>query len=231
MRHHLLSLLLAFPGCSDGVLSSSEPVEPGLDARRIGILDGGAAQAERGALPPPLADSTPRQEAAVPLPSPDHGVLPPPPPPPKPDQAVPKPDSSGALGLSAQEKDLLDAINAARAKLGLSTLTVDPMLLCAARLAAQIVPPTGSCGHVGSDGSWPSDRAKKCGMASGPAGYVNEIAAGPGFTDGADAVWGWSQSSGHWWGLTHPKAKTIGVAGTSKGCYWAVFDCCISGSE
>jgi len=102
--------------------------------------------------------------------------------------------------------------------------------MCAARLAAKVVPPSGSCGHVGADGSWPHDRAATCGMNQTDAWKVNEIAAGPGFTDGADAVWGWSQSSGHWWGLTHPQAKKIGVAGTASGCYWAVFDCCIAGS-
>lgn len=201
----------------------------------IGILDAGPlARVDRGGFPPPLSPdhgSGIKHDAGAPPLSPDKGISPPPPPPPKPDQGAPKPDSSGSLNLSAKEKDLLDAINAARAKLGLNTLTVDPILLCAARLAAQIVPPTGSCGHVGSDGSWPSDRASKCGASSTAAGYVNEIAAGPGFTDGADAVWGWSQSSGHWWGLTHPKAKTIGVAATASGCYWAVFDCCIQGSE
>ena len=128
------------------------------------------------------------------------------------------------------EADLLKAINDARAKKGLPTVVADPQLMCAARLAAKVVPPSGNCGHVGADGSWPHDRAKTCGMSNTAAWKVNEIAAGPNFRDGADAVWGWSQSSGHWWGLTHPQARKIGVAATSKGCYWALFDCCIKGS-
>ncbi len=233
MRAGLLSLLLV-AGCSDGVLGGGTE-DPGSDARVIGILDGGpTARQDRGYFPPPLSPDkggAPKLDSSVPPPlSPDKGSTPPPPPPPKLDQGAPKPDSSGGVTLSAKEEDLFDAINDARAKNGLNTLTIDPYLLCAARLAAQVVPPTGNCGHVGQDGSWPSDRAKKCGMAASAAGYVNEIAAGPGFTDGADAVWGWSQSSGHWWGLTHPQAKTMGVAATANGCYWAVFDCCIAGS-
>lgn len=228
MRANLLALLLV-AGCSDGILGGGEG-EPGSDSRLIGILDAGPAGThDRGLFPPPLSPdkgTTPKHDTGVPPLTPDTGLTPPP----KVDQGAPKPDTSSGVTLTAQEKDLLDAINAARAKNGLNTLTIDPYLLCAARLAAKVVPPTGSCGHVGQDGSWPSDRAKSCGMPASAAGYVNEIAAGPGFTDGADAVWGWSQSSGHWWGLTHPQAKTMGVAATANGCYWAVFDCCIKGS-
>lgn len=211
----LLAMMLVLVGCSDGPPSRG-PLSPlASDGRQLALSDGGGAL-DQGYLPP-LADG--------PLPLFDSGQ----PPPPVLDSSPPSPDSSG-LQLSADEQDLLQAINAARAKLGLNTLVPDAQLMCAARLAAQVCPPSGSCGHVGADGSWPHDRAQKCGMSSDAAWKVNEIAAGPGFTDGADAVWGWSQSSGHWWGLTHPQATKIGVSATSKGCYWAVFDCCIKGS-
>ena len=224
VRCALAALLFAsLAGCGDELGPGRPPVQvlPGSDARLISVLDQGRIPATDGGYLPPKKDSSaqPKQDTQTA------------PPPPKKDQgAPPAPDSGGGVQLTAQEKDLLDAINSARAKAGLNTLVPDPLLMCAARLAAQVVPPTGSCGHVGADGSWPNDRAQKCGMNSTDAWKVNEIAAGPGFTDGADAVWGWSQSSGHWWGLTHPQAKKIGVAGTSSGCYWAVFDCCIKGS-
>jgi uncharacterized protein YkwD len=227
MRSRALIVLLLLSGCMEGAVGSGRD-KPGRDGRLIAILDGGpASQHDRGYNPPPLLPDLGAAAKHDGAPKLDKGYVPPPP---KLDQGAPKPDSSSGVTLTAQEKDLFDAINAARAKNGLNTLTIDPYLLCAARLAAKVVPPTGSCGHVGSDGSWPSDRAKSCGMPASAAGYVNEIAAGPGFTDGADAVWGWSQSSGHWWGLTHPQAKKMGVAATANGCYWAVFDCCIAGS-
>jgi uncharacterized protein YkwD len=59
---------------------------------------------------------------------------------------------------------------------------------------------------------------------------VNEIAAGPGFSDGADAVWGWSHSSGHYAALMHPGAQYVGVA-VHMTCFIALFDCCVAGSE
>jgi len=218
-------LLASLAACGVEPEPGRPPVQlmPGSDARPISVLDQGRADGGALPVPPgPKQDSAqPKQDSQIsPSPKKDSSA----PPAPAPDSGAP------AVQLSTQEKDLLDAINNARAKAGLNTLVVDPILLCAARLAAQVVPPTGSCGHVGADGSWPNDRAQKCGMNSAAAWKVNEIAAGPGFTDGADAVWGWSQSSGHWWGLTHPQAKKIGVAGTAAGCYWAVFDCCIQGS-
>lgn len=213
LRALVLLLTLACVACTDGPGRRGPGAEP--DARTLITLTDGSPTSSDAFVPlpdgiPPTADA---QQ---------------PPPPPTDSGAPPAPDSG--VSLSAMEKDLFDAINAARAKEGLNTLVPDAMLMCAARLAAKVVPPTGSCGHVGADGSWPNDRAESCGMSSAAAWKVNEIAAGPGFTDGADAVWGWSQSSGHWWGLTHPQATKIGVAATTAGCYWAVFDCCIAGS-
>jgi uncharacterized protein YkwD len=210
----LLLTLVCVSGCTDGPGRHPSGAEP--DARvLITLTDGSLGSSDT--FVPLLPDGN------APM-----GDTQQPPPPPVDSGTPPAPDSG--VSLSAMEKDLFDAINAARAKEGLNTLVPDAMLMCAARLAAKVVPPTGSCGHVGADGSWPNDRAESCGMSSAAAWKVNEIAAGPGFTDGADAVWGWSQSSGHWWGLTHPQATKIGVAATTAGCYWAVFDCCIAGS-
>jgi len=105
----------------------------------------------------------------------------------------------------------------------------DPALMCAARMHALDVGSSGSCGHVGGDGSWPWDRAMRCGFDQSDW-TVNEIAAGPGFEDGADAVWGWRHSDGHYAALTHRRAETVGVA-VHRTCFIAVFDCCVAGSE
>jgi len=213
MRRCLLVALL-IAGCADNPPTRG-PLSPlaGSDGRTLTLADGGRIVDGPGL---PALDASAAADSSITPPPADNGT--------------PAPDTSTGLQLSADEQDLLQAVNAARAKLNLTILTPDAQLMCAARLAAKVCPPTGSCGHVGADGSWPHDRAEACGMSSTTAWKVNEIAAGPGFTDGADAVWGWSQSSGHWWGLTHPQATKIGVAATSAGCYWAVFDCCIAGS-
>ncbi len=167
-----------------------------------------------GSTPPPPPPS--KKDAGTPAP-------PPPPPPPKRDSGTPKPPPKS--WLSAKEKDLLDALNKARNNNGLPSVTADPKLTCAARLHANDF--AGGCDHTGSDGSWPWDRAKKCGFPQ-TTWTVNEICAGPGFTSGPEAVWGWKQSSGHWKALIHTKAKIVGLGVGSNGCYVALFDCCVA---
>ncbi len=144
------------------------------------------------------------------------------------DAALPV-DGASPSSLNAAELDLLDALNQARADNGLAPVAVEMRLMCAERKHALDVGETGECGHVGTDGSWPWDRAEACGFPQ-DSWTVNEIAAGPGFTDGADAVWGWSQSSGHWAAIVDPDATLVGVA-VHNTCFFALFDCCVAGSD
>ena len=144
------------------------------------------------------------------------------------DQTDASDDASSTADLTAAEVDLLDALNGARADNGLAPVAVDARLMCAARKHALDVGTSGDCGHVGSDGSWPWDRAAACGFPQDDW-TVNEIAAGPGFADGADAVWGWSNSSGHWAAIVHAEARWVGVA-VHNTCFIALFDCCVAGS-
>ena len=137
---------------------------------------------------------------------------------------------AGAAGsaamLSPAEADLLRALNDERGRQGLAPVAIDERLLCAARKHAMDVGGNGSCGHVGSDGSWPWDRAMTCGFPQSDW-TVNEIAAGPGFTGGNDAVDGWRQSPGHYRAIVLPEARTVGVA-VHQSCYIALFDCCVA---
>lgn len=181
--------------------------------------------------PPSTSDAGPGGTDAGPgerEPGSDAGRPPPPPPPPVDAGRPPAGDAGPApSSLTAEEQDLLDAINAERATRGLAPVVVDDRLMCAARNHALDVGASGACGHVGSDGSWPWDRAEACGFSQ-TRWTVNEIAAGPGFTDGADAVWGWSHSDGHYAALMHPEATTVGVA-VHRTCFIALFDCCVAG--
>ncbi len=157
------------------------------------------------------------------------------------DSAIPPgQDAAGSLGdgasvadaatnpLTVDEIDLFDALNGARLDNGLAAIVIDDRLMCAARKHALDVGGNGSCDHVGSDGSWPWDRAEACGFPQ-DSWTVNEIAAGPGFESGEEAVWGWSHSSGHWAAIVHPQAVSVGVA-VHNTCYIALFDCCVDGS-
>ncbi|MBI2892300.1 MAG: CAP domain-containing protein [Deltaproteobacteria bacterium] len=136
-------------------------------------------------------------------------------------------DEPPGVELTADEQDLFDAINDARRENGLDPVVIDERLLCAARNHARDVGGSGACGHVGADGSWPWDRAQACGYPQDDW-TVNEIAAGPGFTSGDEAVWGWSQSPGHWAAIVHTEATSLGV-GVESSCYIALFDCCVAG--
>ena len=218
----------AWAGCAAGQLSNSD------DGDRDGVPNGqdrcpktginvkvyttgakaGCPLGEGGPAPKPPA---PKKDGGTPAPPP------PPPPPPKKDSGTPKPPPGS--WLSAKEKDLLSAINQARKNNGLPAVTADPKLTCAARMHAIDV--AGGCDHTGSDGSWPWDRAKKCGFPQ-TTWTVNEICAGPGFKSGPEAVWGWKQSSGHWAALVSSKAKLVGLGVGSNGCYVALFDCCVA---
>ncbi len=188
--------------------------------------DAGARADDAGAMPPPpRVDAGARAaDAGAPPLGTDAGSLPDPPPPIDAGGGAPPPGD-----LTAEELDLLGAINDERTRLGLAPVALDERLLCAARRHALDVGGSGACGHVGADGSWPWDRAMACGFPQ-DSWTVNEIAAGPGFTDGADAVWGWSHSSGHYAALTHERATTVGVA-VHETCFIALFDCCVAGSE
>lgn len=202
---------LADPDFVDGDGTGVEPTP---------MRDGGAGGGDdRRPTPPPPATPPP----ATPPPA-----TPPPPPPPSAPDAGPS-DPGGGSDLTAEERDLMDAINAERATRGLAPVAVDDRLQCAARKHARDVGASGDCGHVGSDGTWPWDRAMACGFPQ-ETWTVNEIAAGPGFTDGADAVWGWSHSEGHYAALMHERAAFGGFA-VYDSCFIAVFDCCVAGSE
>ena len=140
--------------------------------------------------------------------------------------AVDPPDDPPTGDLTPEELDLLGALNDERAAYGLPPVEFDDRLMCAARRHALDVGSTGACGHVGSDGSWPWDRAEACGFPQ-DTWTVNEIAAGPGFTDGADAVWGWRHSPGHHAAIVHTSARLVGVA-VHRTCFIALFDCCVA---
>lgn len=196
----------------DGDADPGVDVDPRVDVGGDGDADGdigiggeGEGEGEDGWQPDPAPD-----------PPPDDG-------------ADPADPADPAVELTADEQDLLDALNAARRDNGLDPVAIDERLLCAARNHANDVGASGDCGHVGSDGSWPWDRAEACGFPQ-DQWTVNEIAAGPGFTSGDEAVWGWSQSPGHWAAIVHPDATTVGVA-VRDTCYIADFDCCVAGSE
>jgi uncharacterized protein YkwD len=223
MRSIAWMLLAGVLAACSGIITRAGDETPAGDAGAANGADGSSRTSDAGRLPDPahLADAAPGPDAPRPPDAapPADAILP--------DAAGPV-DATPGGDYTAQEIDLFGALNAARQANGLPPVGLDPKLTCAERQHALDVGPTGDCGHVGTDGSWPWDRAQACGFPQDDW-TVNEIAAGPGFTGGADAVSGWRQSSGHWAAIVHPEATLVGVA-VYESCYFALFDCCVAGS-
>ena len=96
---------------------------------------------------------------------------------------------------------LVRAINAARTSRGLNEVAVELALNCAAKRHAD----EKICGHTGSDGSSPWDRAKSCGTSAD-----GEIVACGQLSPQA-AVDAWTQSPGHAAIMYDPNQTVIGV--------------------
>jgi len=121
---------------------------------------------------------------------------------------------SGNGGESVQ--GLADAINAARKSRGLGEVKVEIALNCAAKRHADDIGVKKICGHYGTDGSSPWDRAKSCGTSAD--GEI--VACGQGSPKAA--VDAWTMSPGHAAIMYAPNQTVIGVGMLNN--YWvAIF--------
>lgn len=134
---------------------------------------------------------------------------------PKSDPA-PSPGDSGDNSDSANGdlKGLLEEVNAARAKRGLSAIAIDTKLSCAAQKHSLDIGEKRICGHTGSDGSSPWSRSSSCGTSAN--GEI--VACGQG--DAKSAVQAWTFSPGHAAIMYDPSQKYMG-GGLHKN-YWTV---------
>jgi uncharacterized protein YkwD len=124
----------------------------------------------------------------------------------------------GDGSLSATEEDLLATINQERTSRGLSAVTLNDDLLCAARHHSEDIGARMVCSHDDADGSGPGERVEAC----GGGGWSGEIVA-CGQTTPRAAVDGWLGSPGHNAIMLDPDQVEIGVA--MHGNYWtAIFD-------
>jgi uncharacterized protein YkwD len=90
-------------------------------------------------------------------------------------------------GALAMEQELLRLINAERATRGLTLLTFNSQIQCAARKHAQDMPKNNFFGHIGSDGSNLGDRLDVCGYNWAKAG--ENLAAGQAMAQKAFDAW------------------------------------------
>ncbi|SFN19079.1 MULTISPECIES: CAP domain-containing protein [Streptomyces] len=157
----------------------------------------------------PKAKSTP--EAAD---TPDRTT--PPPSAPKATQAERAPAASTGNAASGPTAQVLNLVNAERAKAGCSPVTVDAKLTKAAQDHSQDMADHQNMSHTGSDGSDMSERLSRVGYAFRSAG--ENVAAGYGTAE--SVMDGWMNSPGHKANILNCGFKEIGIGLAQPGNYW-----------
>lgn len=131
-------------------------------------------------------------------------------------QPIPPTTGGGSGNGGESVQGLADAINAARKSRGLSEVKVEIALNCAAKRHADDIGVKKICGHYGTDGSSPWDRAKSCGTSAD--GEI--VACGQGSPKAA--VDAWTTSPGHAAIMYAPNQTVVGVGMLNN--YWvAIF--------
>lgn len=133
---------------------------------------------------------------------------------PQSDPVVVGPPSCEPEPLPDANRDLMLALNKARADNGQTQLLTVPHLLCAAKRHAEDIAVREVCSHTGKDGSRFFERARECGGEA-----YGEI-VGCGYTTIDSVVNGWLKSPGHRAILLD--SKVVAFGGYREGNYWVV---------
>ncbi|MEV6837028.1 CAP domain-containing protein [Streptomyces sp. NPDC051133] len=118
-----------------------------------------------------------------------------------------------ASGVTAQ---VVQLVNAERAKVGCSPLTVNAELTKAAQAHSADMAAHRNMSHTGSDGSSPGDRITGAGYDW--SSYGENVAYGYGTP--AQVMAGWMNSPGHRANILNCSFKEIGVGFAGPGSYW-----------
>ncbi|MET8948421.1 CAP domain-containing protein [Streptomyces sp. NPDC004542] len=118
-----------------------------------------------------------------------------------------------ASGVTAQ---VIQLVNAERAKAGCSALTPNATLAKAAQAHSADMAAHRNMSHTGSDGSSPGDRITAAGYAWGA--YGENVAYG--YTTPEQVMAGWMSSPGHRANILNCSYKEIGVGLAQPGSYW-----------
>lgn len=138
------------------------------------------------------------------------GPVPPGVPPVEPPVPVPVP----APGTEAIVAEVLQIVNAERARGGVSPLTLHPALITAAAAHAADMRARNVMSHTGADGSNPGQRMTRAGYPW--ITYGENIAMG--FQTAGGVMDAWLHSPGHRANILNPNFKEIGIA--KDGAFW-----------
>lgn len=119
--------------------------------------------------------------------------------------------------ISAQAREVVDLVNAERAKAGCKALTIDDKLMTAAQRHSQDQADHGNMSHTGSDGSDPGDRIDRVGYQWRT--YGENVAWNQ--KTPAAVMDAWMNSPGHRANILNCAFTEIGVGiASSNGPYW-----------
>ncbi|MFI1654235.1 sigma-70 family RNA polymerase sigma factor [Streptomyces sp. NPDC020472] len=192
------------------------------------------ASASSSAAPSPSASKTPRTTPRPSRPTPAASRTSPPAPPrptrttapattsaPRPTDTHTTPGSGSGTGSGSgsgsTEKQVIDLVNAERAKAGCGPLTEHPLLTQAAQGHSDDMAARDFFDHTDPDGDGPGERITAAGYAW--SSYGENIAKGQ--TTAAQVMDSWMNSPGHRANILNCGFKEIGVGlHTSGGPYW-----------
>ncbi|MBE3580640.1 MAG: sporulation protein [Thermoanaerobacteraceae bacterium] len=162
-----------------------------------------------------------RQPQPAPAPSPEPAPSPQPQPEPAPEPAPSPPpeEADNSYELHQYEEQVVELVNAERAKAGLKPLAVDGQLCKAARLKAEDMRDHNYFSHASPTYGSFAQMLKSLGITYRTAG--ENIAAG--YRTPEAVVAAWMGSSGHRANILNPNFTHIGVgyvSGGSYGHYW-----------
>lgn len=130
-------------------------------------------------------------------------------------QSTPDPGSTTGDCGNAYESEVLNRVNAERAKYDLAPLACDPVAAQVAHAYSQYMCDAGFFSHTGQDGSTPMSRLQAAGAQFSGAG--ENIAAGQ--PTPASVMQGWMQSSGHRSNILNSMWTHLGVGYVKCGAY------------
>ncbi|MEU6423745.1 CAP domain-containing protein [Streptomyces spiralis] len=129
-----------------------------------------------------------------------------------PSQSAPQ---AGATASAATAR-VVQLVNAERAKVGCSPLTVNADLTKAAQAHSQDMAAHQNMSHTGSDGSSPGDRITRAGYTW--SSYGENVAYG--YSTPEQVMSAWMSSPGHRENILNCGYKEIGVGLAQPGSYW-----------
>jgi uncharacterized protein YkwD len=177
-----------------------------------GVLPGGTPPTSSPALPPLAGTTTSSTAAPTVPPTPPAPTTAPVPPPPVPTAPTAPPRPPVDTSWQAQ---MVDAVNAERAKLNLAPMAACGSLTRSAQGYAETMSAAGHFDHTGPDGSTMTSRTRAAGYSG--RSLAENIARGQ--TSVAAVMAGWMGSTGHRANILNPGLTHIGV-GRAAGNYW-----------